>query len=41
MCKEELNNLKQLDEIMDVEKVEIKEDTREEKLREYEDLLGF
>lgn len=41
MCKEELNNLNQLDEIMDVEKVEIKEDTREEKLREYEDLLGF
>lgn len=41
MCKEELNNLNQVDEIMDVEKVEVKEDTREEKLREYEDLLGF
>ncbi len=41
MCKEELNNLNQEDEIMDVEKVEVKEDTREEKLREYEDLLGF
>lgn len=41
MCKEELNNLNQEDEIMDVEKIEVKEDTREEKLREYEDLLGF
>lgn len=41
MCKEELNNLNQVDEIMDVEKVEVKEATREEKLREYEDLLGF
>lgn len=41
MCKEELNNTKQLEEIKDVEKIEVKEDTIEKKLREYEDLLGY
>ncbi len=41
MCKEELNNLNQGEEVKVAEKVEVMENTRDEKLKEYEDLLGF
>ncbi len=41
MCKEELNNLNQEEEVKVAEKVEVMENTRDEKLKEYEDLLGF
>ncbi|MDU6339798.1 MAG: hypothetical protein E6583_00540 [Clostridium sp.] len=41
MCKEEAKNVIQMDEIIDVEKVDVKEDNKDDKIREYEDLLGY
>ena len=41
MNKEELNKLNQEEEVQDNKKSEKNEASREEKLREYEDLLGF
>lgn len=41
MCKDELNNLNQEEEVKVAEKVEVMENARDEKLKEYEDLLGF
>ncbi|WP_269144333.1 hypothetical protein [Clostridium sp. NSJ-145] len=41
MCKEESKNVIQMDEIIEVEKVEVKEDNKDDKIREYEDLLGY
>lgn len=41
MCKEESKNVIQMDEIIDVEKVDVKEDNKDDKIREYEDLLGY
>ena len=40
MCKEESKNVIQMDEIIEVEKVDVKEDNKDDKIREYEDLLG-
>lgn len=41
MNKEELNKLNQEEEVQDNKKCENNEVSKEEKLREYEDLLGF
>ncbi|CUN54639.1 MULTISPECIES: hypothetical protein [Clostridium] len=41
MCKEESKNVIQMDEIIEVEKVDVKEDNKDDKIREYEDLLGY
>lgn len=41
MCKEESKNVIQMDEIIEVEKVDVKEDNKDDKIRKYEDLLGY
>ena len=41
MCKEESKNVIQMDEIIEVEKIDVKEDNKDDKIREYEDLLGY
>ena len=41
MCKEESKNVIQMDEIIELEKVDVKEDNKDDKIREYEDLLGY
>lgn len=41
MCTEELNNINQEEEINIEEKVEVLEDSINDKLKKYEDLLGF
>ena len=41
MCKEESKNVIQMDEIIELEKVDVKEVNKDDKIREYEDLLGY